>query len=81
MIKVKYTDTIEPQEFTKEFETVEEACEWIDRQMNTWNEILYEEYPESDVTWLNRLLDCGDTTEIYVPDTSISITCEIIEER
>lgn len=46
-----------------------------------YNELVNEEYPESDVTWLNRLLDCGDTTEIYVPDTSISITCEIIEER
>lgn len=81
MIKVKYTDTIKPQEFIEEFETIEEACEWIDKEMTVWHDVLFEQYPHADVTWLNRLLDCGNTTEIYVPDTSINIVCELIEGR
>ena len=80
MFKVKYHDTIEPQEFEVEFETEEAACEWISRQMSIWMDVLCEEYPDADVTWLNRLLDVGNTTEIYIPDTNIDIVCKLIGE-
>ena len=79
MFKVKYSDTIEPQDFEEEFEMEQEAVEWIDREMSIWRDVLYDKYPDLDVTWLNRFLDCGDTTTIYVPDTSIEITCTFIE--
>ena len=78
MVKVKYWDNIEPMTFEENFETEEEACKWIERQMSEWYEMLCNEYPDSDVTWLNRLLDVGDVTEIYIPNTSISIMCEFI---
>lgn len=79
MYTVKYCDTIEPQSFEEQFVTIKEACEWIYRQMSIWRDCLYDEYPDADVTWLNRLMDCGDVTEIYIPDTSISITCKLVK--
>lgn len=78
--KVKYHDTVEPMNFEERFNTQEEAVEWINRQMSIWRDSLYDEYPEADVTWLNRFLDCGNVTEIYIPDTTISITCELVCE-
>lgn len=80
MIKVKYYDNIEPQEFEIEFETETEATEWIERQMGDWYETLCDNYPDADVTWLNRLLDVGNVTEIYIPGTSVSICCEIVSK-
>lgn len=80
MFKVKYYDTIAPQSFELTFETETEAAEWISTEMDDWYEILCDMYPNGDVTWLNRLLDCGDTTEIYIPDTSVIVCCELIKE-
>ena len=80
MIKVKYYDNIEPQEFEVEFDTETEATEWIERQMDDWYETLCDNYPDADVTWLNRLLDVGNATEIYIPGTSVSICCEIVSK-
>ena len=80
MIKVKYYDNIEPQEFEVEFDTETEATEWIERQMDDWYETLCDNYPDADVTWLNRLLDVGNVTEIYIPGTSVSIYCEIVSK-
>lgn len=80
MVKVKYYDTVEPQNFEKSFKTEQEACEWISVQMSIWWDELIENYWNLDVTWLNRYMDCGDTTEIYIPDTSIVISCELVNE-
>ena len=79
MVEVKYSDTIEPMDYEVEFETVEEACKWIEREMQDWWDLFCEQYPDADVIWLNRLLDCGDTTEIYIPDTNICINCTLKE--
>ena len=78
MVKVRYYDTIEPQSFDMEFETETEAVKWIDEEMNTWYETLHDMYPNDDVTWINRLMDCGDTMEIYIPDTSVVVSCTFI---
>lgn len=80
MIKVKYYDNIEPQEFEIEFETETEATEWIECQMGGWYETLCGKYQDADVTWLNRLLDVNNKTEIYIPGTSVSICCEIVNK-
>ena len=78
MYKVKYYDTVEPQSFELTFRTITEAAEWIYTEMDNWCELLCNMYPNGDVTWLNRFLDCGDTTEIYIPGTSVVVCCELI---
>ena len=78
MVKVKYWDTVEPQEFEVDLETEQEACEWIERQMSDWWDTLRDEYPDVDITWLNRYLDVSNVTEIYIPDSLVSICCEIV---
>lgn len=75
MCKVKYHDTIEPQNYDIEFPTEQEAMEWISEEMNEWWDIICTNYPNTDACWLNRYLDCGDTTEIYIPATSVVISC------
>ena len=47
----------------------EEALTEIESTMQTVWDLYCSMYPDKDVTWLNRYLDCGDTTEIYVPGT------------
>lgn len=78
MFKVKCYDTIESCEFELTFKTEEEAVLWIDKAMQGWWDILCKQYPAADVTWLNKYLDCGDITEIYVPDTSVVVSCELM---
>lgn len=78
MVKVKYYDTIEPQSYEVECDTETEAIKWIENEMNNWWEILCDKYPTADVCWLNRLLDVGDTTEMYIPDTSVVVSCTLI---
>ena len=81
MTIVKCWDNQEPQEFKMEFETTEESCKWIDDFMQfRWNE-LCNEYPNTDIVWLNRLLDCGNETTIYVPNTSTEIVCKLVENE
>lgn len=80
MYKVKYYDTVDPQNFELEFERETEALIWINEEMDTWYDLLCTMYPGADITWLNRLMDCGDTTEIYIPGTSVSVCCELIYE-
>lgn len=77
-IKVKYWDNIEPQEFEVGFDTEREAYEWIDEQMTIWWDCLCYEYPDADICWVNRLLDCSNKTEIYIPNATINITCELL---
>lgn len=74
MITIKYTDTIEPQSFEENFENNIDGYEWINREMQFWYDVFCEKYPNADVTWTNRLLDSGNTTEIYIPDTSINVS-------
>ena len=64
----KYEDN-NGDDFEYKYEKEKDAVKEIEEIMETEYESLCEEYPESDVTWLNRLLDCGNETEIYVPDT------------
>ena len=75
VFKVKYYDTVDPQNFELEFERETEALIWINEEMDTWYDLLCTMYPDSDIIWL-----CGDTTEIYIPGTSISVCCELINE-
>lgn len=78
MCKVRYYDTILPTAYEVEFDSEKEALVWIETEMQEWHWMLCEEYPTYDVTWINRLMDYGDTTEIYVPDTNILISCTLI---
>jgi len=79
MVKVLYHDNIEPQEFEKKFDTTDKACEWIAITMQDLWDTLFERYPMDDIVWLNRYLDVGDTTEIYVVDSNIEVVCTLIE--
>ena len=36
-------------------------------------------YPDSDVVWTNRLLDCGNISEVYVPDSDCYTKVELCE--
>lgn len=78
MVKVKYYDTIAPMDYEVEFETVEEACKWIEREMQDWWNLFCEH--SLNAVWINRLLDCGDTTKIYIPSTNIRVSCTLIAE-
>ena len=77
MFKANYYDTISPMSYEIEFETEREMDEWITTEMETWWEILCNEYPNVNACWINRYLDCGNVTEIYIPDTNIVIQCTI----
>jgi len=78
MFRVEYYDTVTPDDTNLEFETEKDMYEWINETMETWYENLCEQHPDADVVWLNRLLDSGNETEIYIPDTSITVSCKII---
>lgn len=77
MFKVIYHDD-EPQDMEIEFETEQAMCEWVTETMRDAYHRLCDRFPKADVTWINRFLDCGCTTEVYVPDTSIYVSCEIV---
>ena len=77
MYKVKWCNT-GGEESTEEFRTEREMCICIYDEMQKQYDLLCGEYPNEDITWLNRYLDCGNVTEVYIPDTNICISCEII---
>ena len=58
------------------FDTEEEAVKKIDEIMERMYNKYCNKYPNADVIWLNRLLDAGDITEVYVDghDDFIRIT-------
>ena len=77
MYKVKWYNT-GGEESTEEFRTEREMCICIHDEMQKQYDLLCDEYPNEDVTWLNRYLDCGNVTEVYIPDTNVSFSCEIL---
>ena len=64
--KFKYESNLGVDDGILEFDTEEEAIETINRIMESTYEEYCNEYPTADVVWLNRLLDVGNTTEVYI---------------
>ncbi len=86
MTKVKYWCSVDVCDEEIQFETKEEAMVWISETMQEWFDHLCYLYEDAEsplmreVTWLNMFLDWGNITEIYVPDTDVVISCELITE-
>ena len=76
--KYKYESNIGGNDGIWEFDTEEEAVRSIDQVMQSEYDRYCDKYPNADVTWLNRLLDCGDETEIYVPNTDEYVRIKIM---
>ena len=66
MFEVKYEDNYGAD--VLKFETEELAVKTICDMMQKNYDSFLEKYPDKDVIWTNRLLDCGDITEIYIDD-------------
>ncbi len=67
------------QENIKAFVTEEETVKEISNTLQFAYDEYCELYPDSDVTWLNRLLDAGSTSEVYVPDSDCYTKCKLYE--
>ena len=74
----EYTDNLGNEELCS-FENVEDAARNIEGRLMFAYDEYCKTYPDSDVTWLNRYLDCGNTAEVYVPDSDCYTRCELFE--
>lgn len=70
MCQYKYEDN-KGNEGTAYFNEESEMYEDISQIMQDIYDNLCVGFENADVTWLNRLLDAGNTTEIYIPNTDI----------
>jgi hypothetical protein len=59
------------------FENLEDTVKDITATLQFAYDEYCEQYPDCDVTWLNRYLDCSNTSEVYVPDSDCYTRCEI----
>ncbi len=71
-----YTDNL-GQESYHAFKTVEEAANDISNTLQFAYDEYCDLYPDCDVTWLNRLLDVGNVSEVYVPASDCYTRCEL----
>lgn len=78
MYKYMYSDSNGNEEIVS-FENEKEMYENINEIMQDIYDNLCVAYEDKDVTWLNRLLDVGNVTEIYVLDTNISYSITILD--
>ena len=71
-----YTDNL-GQDFIHTYDTLEDCLKDVTDTL----QYAYDEYcaidASWDVTWINRYLDCGNTSEVYVPGTDKYTKCEI----
>ncbi len=72
----EYTDNT-GEETIHTFDTMEECTEALAKTLDGVYEKYCAENNSWDVTWINRLLDCGNTSEVYVPGTDKFARCEI----
>lgn len=73
-----YTDNL-GHECCHSFVTAEEASNDISNTLQYAYDEYCAMYPEGDVTWINRLLDVSNVSEVYVPDTGSYTRCELFE--
>ena len=72
----EYTDNT-GEETIHTFDTLEECTKALTECLEGIYDELCDKNPSWDVTWLNRYLDCSNTSEVYVPGTDIFSRCEI----
>lgn len=70
--EVKYYDTVNPDDFVVEFDTEEEAEDFIKEDLEMWKGVFEKEHPELDYVYGTT----GRTTEIWVRNTSINVECQ-----
>ncbi len=73
-----YTDNL-GQECYHAFATMDEAIKDIQNTLQFAYEEYCNLYPDSDITWLNRLMDVGNVSEVCVPDSDCYTRCELFE--
>ena len=79
LYRVLYSDTVAPLDYEAKFDTEGEAVDHVNEVMQSWWDLFCKEYPTLDVVWTNKDFDFGETTEIYIPDTNINISCTMVE--
>ena len=61
------------------FDNLEDAAKEITATMQFAYDEYCEQYPDCDVIWLNRYLDCSNTSEVYVPSSDCYTRTELYE--
>lgn len=79
MFKVKYYDTIKPTQFELKFDTRKEAVEWITEELGLWYNLFMRTYPKDKPIWNNPYFIGDNKMGVYIPGTSVCVSCEIVE--
>ena len=79
MFKVKYFDTIKPTQFELEFETRKEAVGWIIAELGSWYDVFMRTYPKEKPIWTNQYFTDSNKMGVYIPGTSVCVSCEIVK--